>query len=112
MPVGGDVDLAAQEGFYAGVGSFFVELDHPVHHAVVGERDAGHVLILGERNEVPNATRPVEHRILRMAVQMRERRCRQLNSLSSFSKYREGLRRRQTLSAAFCLFSHPQREEL
>src|ERR671917_1927668 len=75
VPVRRYVDLAAHDGLYAGLLCLLVELDGAVHHAVIGERDAGHALILGEGDEIPDTARPIQHRVLRMAVQMRER-CR------------------------------------
>lgn len=59
VPVGGDVDLASHEGLYAGVGGLLVELDRPVHHAVVRKPDARHILVLRESDEVPDTARPI-----------------------------------------------------
>src|SRR5215211_5016442 len=86
VPVGRDVDLATHQGLYAGVFGLLVELDRAVHHTVVRESEPWHPLIFGKRDEVPYTTRPVEHRILRVTVQVREsaaRRNRQPSSLCS-----------------------------
>src|SRR5918997_674603 len=86
VPVGGHVDLAAHDRLYAGVPGLLVELDGAVHHAVVGERDTRHVLGFGEGDEVPDAARPVEHRVLRVAVQMSERPPRRARQTPSSRK--------------------------
>ena len=78
VPVRRDVDLATHERLYTGGLGLLIELYRTVHHAVIRQSDGRHVLVLGERNEVPDTTRPVEHRIFRVAVQMRERRYRQI----------------------------------
>src|SRR5215217_4984086 len=71
-PVRRYIDLAAHDGLYASLLGLLVELDGAIHHPVVSERDARHVLVLGKGDEVPDPARPVEHRILRMTVQVGE----------------------------------------
>src|SRR5215208_4554604 len=86
IPVGCDVDLAPHQGFYPGLPGLLVELDRAVHYTVVGERESWHPLVFCKGDEVPYAARPVEHRILRVTVQVREsaaRRNRQPSSLYS-----------------------------
>src|SRR3712207_3211485 len=72
VPVDGHVDLTTHDRLDASLLRLFVELDRAVHYAVVRERDARHVLRLRQGDEVPDPARPVEHRVLRMAVQVRE----------------------------------------
>src|SRR5918998_2009537 len=72
VPVGGDVDLAPHERLDAGILRLLVEADGPVHDPVVRERQPRHVLLLGEGDEVLDAARAVEHRVLRVTVQVRE----------------------------------------
>src|ERR671912_1363747 len=84
IPVGRDVDLAAHQGLYASVFGLLVELDRAVHYTVVRERKPWHPLVPRKRDEVPYTARPVEHRILRVTVQVRKsaaRRNRQPSSL-------------------------------
>jgi hypothetical protein len=83
-PVGRDVDLAAHQGLYPGLPGLLIELDRAVHHTVVGKREPRHPLVFCKGDEVPYAARPVEHRKLRVTVQVREsasRRNRQPSSL-------------------------------
>src|SRR5215213_9995683 len=86
VPVGRDIDLAAHQGLYASVFCLLVKLDRAIHHTVVRKREPWHPLVLRKRDEVPYTARPVEHRILRVTVQVREsaaRRNRQPSSLYS-----------------------------
>ena len=61
VPIRGDVDLAAHYGFYTGLLRLPVEFDGAVHHTMVGEGEAGHILVLGEGDEVPDPAGPVQH---------------------------------------------------
>src|SRR5215203_7196749 len=91
FPVGRNVDLTAHQGLDASLPGFLVELDRPVHHTVVGQGKPWHPLFFGESDKIPDTASPVEHRELRVTVQMRKsatRRNRQSASLSL------GLRRR------------------
>src|SRR5215203_7134365 len=83
ITLGRDVDLAAHQGLYPSVFGLLVELDRAVHYTVVRERKPWHPLVLRKGDEVPYAARPVEHRILRMTVQVRKSAARHNRQPSS-----------------------------
>jgi hypothetical protein len=68
----GHVDLAAQDGFEPILLGREVEVERAVHVAVVGDGAGGHAVVDGAGAEVADADRPVEERILGVAVQMDE----------------------------------------
>ena len=70
----GDVDLTADDGLHTVLASLSIELDGPCERAVVGERDGRHLEALGLLDERRDPARPVEDRVLRVDVQMDERR--------------------------------------
>ncbi len=74
VPVLGHVDLAADDRLDAGLARLAVQLDGARQRAVVGERHGRHVepcCLLDERRD---PARPVEDRVLRVDVEMDERR--------------------------------------
>ena len=68
----GDIHLAAQERFDAGLLRLLVELHRPVKHPVVGHADRLHPGRRHPAHQVGNPHRPVEHRILRVHVKVGE----------------------------------------
>ena len=71
-PVLDDVDLAADDRPDARLAREAVELDRAGHGAVVGERDGGHLQLGGPLDQLADAARPVEDRVLRVAVEVDE----------------------------------------
>ena len=76
VPVVRDVRLAAEDRLDAGLARLAVELDRAGERAVVGERDRGHLEPRRLLHEGRDAARAVEDRVLRVDVQVDERRRR------------------------------------
>ena len=70
--LGGDVGFDADDGLDAGGPALQVEGDGPVHDAVVGEPDRRHPELFRPGEHLGDATGPVEHRVLRVGVEMHE----------------------------------------
>ena len=70
--LGCDVGFDADDRLDAGGPALQVEGDGPVHDAVVGEPDRRHPELLRPGEHLGNAAGPVEHRVLRVGVQMHE----------------------------------------
>ncbi len=68
------VGLGADDGRDPALAAFLVEVENAVHVPVVGDRQRG--LTVGDRglDEVPDPGGPVEHRVLRVGVQVDEGR--------------------------------------
>ena len=70
--LGCDVGFDADDGLDAGGPALQVEGDGPVHDAVVGEPDRRHPELLRPGEHLGDAAGPVEHRVLRVGVEMHE----------------------------------------
>ncbi len=71
-----EAQLAAQNGLQSSVFGLLVEVDGAVHVAVVGEGHGGHAHLLHARAELLHANGALEHRVLRVNVQVNEVRHR------------------------------------
>src|SRR4029450_12438509 len=69
-----DIHLAADERLDAAGFRLPIELDHPCQGAVIGQGAGRHLEPLGLLHESRNAARPVQDRVLRVDVQVDERR--------------------------------------
>jgi hypothetical protein len=67
-----EVDLAAEDGFDAGFVRRPVELDRPVHVAVVGQCEGGHLEFLGARDELVDLGRAIQEGVFGVGVQVDE----------------------------------------
>ena len=72
VPVGGDVELEADDRLDALVLGGAVELDGAAQRAVVGERHRRHAQLLGPRDQLLDPARAVEQRVLAVHVEMDE----------------------------------------
>ncbi len=72
VPVGGDVELEADDRLDALVLGGAVELDGAAQRAVVGEGDRRHAQFLGARDQRLDPARAVEQRVLAVHVEMDE----------------------------------------
>ena len=70
----GDVGLAAEDRLHARRSGLAKQLDRTRERAVVGERDSGHLEPGGFLHEGRDAARAVQNRVLRVHVQVDERR--------------------------------------
>src|SRR5262249_31406975 len=70
-----DVHLAADQGLDAAPATVSVELDRSGERAVVGEPDGRHLEFGRAADELRDAARPVQDRVLGVDVQMDEGRC-------------------------------------
>ena len=68
----GEVQLAAEDRLDPSLAARRVEVDEPVERAVVGDRERRHPELDGLGDELAHARGAVEHRILRVAMQVRE----------------------------------------
>jgi len=64
---------AADDGMDAIIVSVIIELHRAEQIAVIGHRDGGHLLLLGELHQLRNFARAVEQRIIGVTVKMNER---------------------------------------
>ena len=69
-PARGDIDLAADHGVQPGGLAGAVEIDHAVHHAVIGDGDGRLPERLGALDELPDAAGAVEQAVFGVDVQM------------------------------------------
>ena len=76
---GGDIDLAADDGFHSGLHGGLVERNGRVHVAVVGDGDGGHAERGGFFYQISRADRAVEQGEFRVAMQVDERHRSTLN---------------------------------
>ena len=67
-----EVDLAADDRLDAGLRRRAVEVDRPRHRAVVGDRDGRHLELRRALDELADAARTVEDRVLGVAVEVDE----------------------------------------
>ncbi|MPM71495.1 hypothetical protein SDC9_118460 [bioreactor metagenome] len=67
---GGDVDLAANDGLNPGGLGRLIEVDDPVHHAVVGDGHGGLTQLLNARDQAADAAGAVQQRKLSMHMEM------------------------------------------
>ena len=74
VPVVGDVDLAADDGLHALLLGRLEQVDRAGERAVVGERDRRHLQLRRPLRQLGDPAGPVEDRVLRMNVEMDERR--------------------------------------
>ena len=72
--VRGDVDLAADHGLDPGAARLLPELHRASHRAVIGQPDRRHLELGGPRDEVGDPARTVENGVLRVDVEVDERR--------------------------------------
>ena len=75
---GGDINLAADDGFHAGLGGGLVKRNGGVHVAVVGDGDGGHSKRGGFFYQIVRANRSVEQGKFRVAMQVNERHLKSL----------------------------------
>ena len=68
-----EVDLAADDRLDAMACTRVVELDRPVHHAVVGEPEGRLVELCGESGELLDLAGAIQQRVLGVDVQVGER---------------------------------------
>jgi hypothetical protein len=66
----GDIDFAADDGFYACFLSCHIEIDDAIHGAVVGDRQAVHAQFLGSGNELRYATHAIEEAVFGVDVKV------------------------------------------
>ena len=69
-----NIDFAADNGLDAGVAGSRVEVDRPVHVAMVCQGNAGHAKLARTCDETGNATHPVQQAVLGVNVEMNEGR--------------------------------------
>ena len=67
-----DVGFQADDGLDPGKLRLGEEVDRPVEHAVIRERDRGHASLGGQPNHVGDSARPIEQAEFRVSVEMNE----------------------------------------
>ena len=66
----GDVGLHPHDGLDAGLGRLLVEVEGPIHIAVVGDGDGAHAELGGALDQILHPDRAVEKRVLGVQMQM------------------------------------------
>ena len=66
----GDIDLAADDGFYASLPGLQVQLDGAVENAVVGNGHGLHAHLFSPGDQLRNARHAIEQTVLRMDMKM------------------------------------------
>jgi len=69
---GSNIELATEDRFYPGLSGGEIEFDHPIHSAVVGDRQAIHPQLFCPGDELWDAAQAIEKAIFGMNMKMSE----------------------------------------